>query len=93
MVEQGQLYWGTGVVSDPTLDKLTVYTFTEVPRLSNATNFTYNNSTSIPTKNYYLDNILWQYIRFTPILDNPPIKCLSKPELLILVAKYQSCQP
>jgi len=71
MVEQGQLYWGTGVVSDPTLNKLTVYTFTEVPRLSNATNFTYINSTSIPTKNYYLDNILWQYIRFTPILDNP----------------------
>jgi hypothetical protein len=64
MIQKGQLYWGTSYNTEPN-NATVIYKFHEVPALSNPTNFTYSNSISIPSKNYYLDNILWKYIRFT----------------------------
>jgi hypothetical protein len=71
-VQKGALYWGTGVASLPNpVNSITVNKYIEIPRLPNPTNFAYATPSAIPSKNTYLDNILWRYVRFRPVLSNP----------------------
>ena len=62
---KGELYWGTGIATNPNI--ITLYNYQEVNKLSNATSYTYSNSIPIPSKNTYIDNMFWNYVKFKPI--------------------------